>query len=381
MKVVISCSGKFHAFALAEQLEKNGMLDTLYTAYSSIKNPVAKLLVSRRDKEKINKNKISTCLPIAFGMKLYKNPFFWNDLFDMWVAFNIRRSDASVFIGWSGMSLHSLNAAKKKGMIVILERGSSHIQLQQQILNEEYKNFGINFQIHKKTIAKELIEYSVSDYISIPSIFVQDSFLEYGIDRSKLILNNYGVGGYFIKREVDKNDLFTVLYLGKLSIQKGLIYLFDAILSLTKKGYNIKCLFVGTIDLDFEPTVQSYRDNSLVFIGQRDHYSLSDIISGCDIAVQPSLQDGFGMVVPQILACGVPVIVSENTGAADIIEDDKNGYIVPIRNSKAIADRIEFLYLNSEKLAEMKQNVLSNPLDLSWDAYGDRYVDFLSKNV
>ena len=87
------------------------------------------------------------------------------------------------------------------------------------------------------------------------------------------------------------------------------------------------------------------------------------------------------MVVPQILACGVPVIVSENTGAADIIEDDKNGYIVPIRNSKAIADRIEFLYLNSEKLAEMKQNVLSNPLDLSWDAYGDRYVDFLSKNV
>lgn len=97
-KVIVSCSGKFHAFALAEQLYKHELLDRLYTSYSSIKNPLAKYLVSRRDKENIPKSNIVTFLPVAFGLKLIKIPWFWNDLFDRWATWHIKQINATIHI-------------------------------------------------------------------------------------------------------------------------------------------------------------------------------------------------------------------------------------------------------------------------------------------
>ncbi len=374
IKVIVSCSGKFHAFALAEQLEKHGMLAQLYSSYSSIKNPLAKYLVSRRDKENIPKNKISIFLPIAIGLKVYKNPYFWNELFDRWVAWKIKRSNATVFIGWSGMSLHSLRAAKKKGMTTILERGSSHISHQLGILKEEYKLHQEIFPYNERVEIKECYEYKEVDFISIPSSFAKRTFIDQGIKEQKLFVNNYGVGSYFSNESAANNKNFYVLFLGKISLQKGVIYLIDAINKLQKAGLDIKGVFVGGIDDTIIKVLEDLNTQHIEFLGHKTHYELAKYISKASVAVVPSIQDGFAMVVPQILACNVPVIVSKNTGALDIIEDGKSGFIVPIRSSESIAEKIKLLYDNPEKLAEMKRFIASNPVDLSWDAYGDRYA-------
>jgi len=378
LKVIISCSGKFHAFALAEQLERHGMLETLYTSYSSIKNPLAKLVVSRRDLEKISFVKISTLLLVAFGLKIFKNPFFWNNLFDRWVAFQIKNSNANIFIGWGGMSLHSIKAAQKKGMITIVERGSCHISMQNILLIEEYKKFNVKFQIEQAVIEKENKEYNQSNYISIPSEFARQSFLSYKIDSNKLLVNHYGVSKHFSHLEGKPNDIFTILFLGKISVRKGFIYLIEAILRLNKRGIRVKGLFIGGIDSSIRNYIDNITHENIEFTGHINHYKLSNYISKSDVAVVPSIEDGFGMVVPQILACNVPVIVSENTGAADIINEGKNGYIIPIRSVKQIQEKIELLYNQPEKLLEMKSFIKNNPIDLSWDAYGERYIKFLS---
>lgn len=377
LKVIISCSGKFHAFALAEQLEKYGILSQLYSSYSSIKNPLAKYLVSRRDKENIPKTKITTILPIAFGLKIYENPFFWNDLFDRWVAWKIRRSDATVFIGWSGMSLHSLRAAKKKGMITILERGSSHIIHQLKILKEEFELNNKVFPYNEHIEKKECQEYQEIDFISIPSTFVEKTFLDEGIKKEKLILNNYGVSNFFTNECEEDSKTFYVLYLGKISFQKGVIYLIEAINKLQESGREIKGLFVGGMDDSMKPIIENVNKEHIEFLGHKTHYELSKYISKASVAVVPSIQDGFAMVVPQILSCNVPVIVTENTGALDIIEEGKNGFIVPIRDANAIAEKIQLLFDNPAKLSELKEFILKNPIDLSWDAYGERYVKIL----
>jgi glycosyltransferase involved in cell wall biosynthesis len=379
LKVIVSCSGKFHAFALSEQLERFGALEMFYTSYSSIKNPLAKYLVSRRDNELISVGKIKTCLLIAFGIKLYNKPFFWNELFDKWVARKIRKSNANVFIGWSGMSLHSIKAAKERGMITILERGSSHIIHQLGILREEYSLFKMKFPYNKAIELRECNEYNEVDYISVPSLFAKNTFLKFGFNKDKLVLNHYGVSNFFKPICVPNDKKFYILFLGKISLQKGIVYLINAINILHSEGLNIGAIFVGAIDVTMKAVLEDLKTHEIQFLGHRNHYELSHFISKSSIAVVPSIQDGFAMVVPQILACNIPVIVSENTGAADIIVEGKNGFIVPIRDSKSIADKIKILYDNPDQLSEMKKFIANNPMNLSWEYYGVRYFDNLVK--
>ncbi len=97
-----------------------------------------------------------------------------------------------------------------------------------------------------------------------------------------------------------------------------------------------------------------------------------------DVFVLNSIQDGFGMVLSQALASGVPVIATNATGALDIIVNDYNGYIIDVNQNNEIAQKIEYLYHNSDKLNEFKNNAFESvKLNLTWDKYGERYLDFL----
>ena len=382
LSVAISCSGKFHAFALAEQLQKNNVLETFYNSYAYQKNIAFRKLAKRIDKEDINITKIKTNILIAIGSKILPNHYFWNNLYDKWVARQLKKSDANVFIGWSGMSLHSIRAARKKEMITIVERGSSHILFQNEILKEEYKKFGKEFSINQKVINKEIKEYEEADYISIPSKYVQKTFLDKKINSNKLFLNNYGTSfsQTNIKLLNTNKDKFTILYLGALTIQKGMIYLFEALQNLQIHPNKFEVHFIGTVAEELKSIVEKYKKPNWIFFGQIQYSDLTNYITKTDVAIQPSLQEGLSMVIPQILSCGIPVIATTNTGGGDIITDGKNGYIIPIRDSDSIKEKLENLFYNNDLLNEMKANA-TNLKDLSWDEYGNRYINFLKSKT
>lgn len=378
--VAVSCSGKFHAFALSEQLEKHGRLAKLFTTYAYQKNGWMRRFAGRVDKENIPPEKISTALALAAGMKLKEAPQYWNDLFDHWVARRLPDTGrCKVFIGWSGMSLYSLRKAKQEGKITVLERGSAHIRYQDEILSEEYRKFGIRFSIDPHTVEKELKEYEEADFISIPSTFVKKSFLENGLPERKLFLNPYGASTWFKPVETDfPRGGFRVLYLGNLTIQKGLIYLFQALEQLNIPG--IEAWFIGKVDEEMRQTVEKYARPNWKFFGFVNHYELPKYLSACDVGVIPSVQDGFGMVVPQMMSCGLPVIASTNTAAEDIIEDGNNGFIVPICSPQALAERLRQLHEDRDLLCRMKQRAAATGKGaFTWEQYGSRYVDFLNE--
>jgi glycosyltransferase involved in cell wall biosynthesis len=383
--VAISCSTKFHAFALAEQLEKNGQLAALFTTYAYGKNILMRRLAGRVDKEKIPVEKIHTLVPLAVGMKTWNNPHFWNDWFDRWVAGKIAGIEGcTVFIGWSGMSLRALRSAKAAGKITIIERGSSHIRYQDKMLHEEYKRFGIDFHVDPRTVEKELAEYEEADYISIPSTFVKNSFLEFGVPASKLIQNAYGTSGYFKRVESNrpKDDVFRVLYLGSLTIRKGLIYLFEALQKLPLAQDKFEAWFIGKVDEEMKSTVEKYARPNWKFFGHVNHYELPAHISACDVAVHPSLEEGLSLVTLQMLGCGVPVISTTNTGGEDIIEEGESGFIVPIRDAGAIAEKIMLLFEDRERLAKMKTSASqATSRSFSWDDYGRRYTAFIGRLI
>ena len=380
-KIKISCFAKLHAFNLAEQLDKDESLSIFYTAFYSKKNAFFRNWNRRVDKEKITNNKVTTAIPFAILRKLFGQEVLVNNLFDKWVAKQIQNdSNFDVFIGWSGMSLQTLREVKKLGKLVILERGSTHIKYQDKILHEEYKQFNRKFNIDSRVIQKELREYEECDFISIPSNFVRDTFIEYGVPEGKLIVNPYGTSNLFnnVTRS-HKKDSFIILYLGVISIRKGFKYFYESILELNIPNDNYEVWVLGDVAEEMKEYVNNIEIENIRFWGHIEHHQLPSIITLCDIAVQPSLEEGMSMVVLQILACGVPVIATTNTGAKDVILDEFNGFVIPIRSSSQIKDKIELCFNHPELLEFMKVNAANSIKDrFTWDAYGERYRRFLS---
>jgi glycosyltransferase involved in cell wall biosynthesis len=77
------------------------------------------------------------------------------------------------------------------------------------------------------------------------------------------------------------------------------------------------------------------------------------------VFVLPSIEDGFGMVIGEAMACGCPVIASVNTGASELISDAVDGFIVPIRSPELIADRLQMLADNPELRQRMGSAALA----------------------
>ena len=347
------------------------------------KNTLLHRYVKRTDKESIPLQKIQTNITLAFPAKLWQaKSHVWNQFFDDWVARRLKKSLSKVFIGWSGMSLASIGVAKRKGMLTILERGSSHIEVQDRILQEEYKKYGQPFAVHPAVIEKELKEYEAADYISVPSFFVRDSFIEQGVPAQKLFLNPYGVSSFFTTGGGEKTKggkkVFRIVYAGGISVRKGLIYFFRALAALSIPPEAYEVWFLGTVEPLMAEKIREFQKPNWKFWGQVNHYELPNYLRQCDLGVQPSLEEGLSMVIPQMMSCGLPVIASTNSGGANMITDTVNGFIVPIRDPSAIAEKIEWLYAHPDFLRIMQKKADTSIRDqFTWDKYGDRYSQFL----
>lgn len=374
MKVIVVSPGRLHAFDLAFQLQRYGVLKQLVTGYPKFE--VVKYGIKRSLVKAIYINEIINRLTYKL-FNDYRFDYLACELFDLYNSYTIDTS-ADIYIIWSSYAEHTIKKIKSsnKNAIIILERGSSHIELQEEILSNNTGKAVIN----KKIIQKEMNEYSLADYISIPSLFVRQSFIDKGIDEHKLFLNNYGVDLKqfpFNFKSTDQQD-FVVGYVGTLSAQKNVSGLIEAISILNNKGLAIKLLLVGPIDhTSFNE--QELNREFIRYVGYINQTELGNYYKKMDVFVLNSIQDGFGMVLSQALASGVPVIATNATGALDIIVNDYNGYIIDVNRNNDIVQKIEYLYNNSDKLNELKNNAFESvKLNLTWDKYGDRYLDFLN---
>lgn len=383
-KVIVACAAKLHAFNLAEQLAERGLLYSFLTTYAYQKNTFFRRFVNRIDQEKIPVEHIRTFLLGAIGRKLLDIPWWWNELFDRWVARRLRRNnDYDVFVGWSGMCAHSLRVAKQQGKTTVVVRGSAHIEVQNELLQEEYQKFGLSFSIPVKEINKELEEYLIADNINVLSSFSVNTFLAKGFPASKLLMTPLGVNlslfQELVSTEPIVNAPIQLIYLGNLTHQKGIYYILEAIQLLVQKNIPVRATFIGGITDEITPLIQNplYAEHC-TFLGHIPQHELPQYLKKGCIGLVPSIQDGFAQVIPQLLASGIPVIASEHTSGTDIIQHGINGYVVPIRSAIAIADHITVLYQHPELLEQMIKQARNSVIQtFSWEEFGHKWAIFL----
>ena len=122
---------------------------------------------------------------------------------------------------------------------------------------------------------------------------------------------------------------------------------------------NIKLLLVGPYEQELDPlkeeTLNQINANKSIFsVGYQDEVRPYFAISDC--LVFPSYREGFPNVVMQAGAMGLPSIVSDINGCNEIIEDTKNGYIIPVRDKEAVKETLLRILENKEAYSKIQQN-------------------------
>jgi glycosyltransferase involved in cell wall biosynthesis len=167
-------------------------------------------------------------------------------------------------------------------------------------------------------------------------------------------------------------DDFHIAYIGAWGPDKGVIYLLRAWSQLNYSDSTL--FFFGLGSKRMKPALESIATGGLYHLaGAFD--KLSDIMPRYSVYVHTSVTEGFGMTVTECMSYGKPVVVTEGTGCSYLVEDGRDGLVIPIRNPQAIADAIQYFKDNPSEIERMGKNARETAEKLSWDKIERRYEE------
>ena len=254
-----------------------------------------------------------------------------------------------IVYGNAGYCFNSFNYLKNnnKNTKLYLDRACSHIILQEKILNEEYKSFGLNFKkinfiknIHTK-------EYNLADKIVVPSNKTYESFIQYGVPEEKLIKQplffNFKKNNNIKYKKIhnlDEEKIF-IGFLGGSFVRKGLIYLLKAWNELDTRNA-VLLVKSSRKTILWTDEIKSLIKNNKNIIFLEDYIEdISDFYKSIDIFCMPSIEEGFGMALIEAFYYNCKIIASESIGSSELILNYKGVKIFKNRDYIDLAKNLE----------------------------------------
>jgi len=269
--------------------------------------------------------------------------------------------------------------AKRKGVKCILSQVNYPKDLQAKLYLREDWDWGDwgkrrNLSSGWNLVARrEQLEWALADIILVPSEFVADGLMQHNVDSSKIRIVPYGIDNTKYKIDTsnrnDKAETVNILFVGSMILGKGVQYFYKALEQLNSR--NVIARIVGPNYLT--PKATEKLEQFCELMGSVPRTDMPMIYNWADIMVLPTLSEGSALSVYEALAFGLPVITTPHAGS--IIRDRKDGYIVPIRDSRAIAECIEILVSNPELRYQMGQSAANRAREYgSISQYKERIV-------
>lgn len=265
-----------------------------------------------------------------------------NDLFDHRVAAALD-APAERFMGFVGQSLHSFRRADALGFDRLeLVAVNSHVDNVQRLHSWAENTWGYRGAswLNEWQRQKTLKEYEQADRIFVHSEYTRRSFLEAGVPADKLERTHLRPDPRFQPPSSrPEDDIFRVVYVGRVDVTKGLPVLLEAFASLPDPAE--LTIVGGWPTRQMKQFMQSWQERE-----PRLRLAPGDplpALQTADVFVHPSYEDGFGYAPMEALACGVPVVVTEDTGMKEYVDDGTNGYVVPTGDVDALRDRLHHL--------------------------------------
>lgn len=224
-------------------------------------------------------------------------------------------------------------------------------------------------------------EIASAQYFLCGSEFVVRSLAFSDVEPSHCELCPYGVDIEQFKyapHDVPAADKpIRCIFVGGTKEHKGVSYLLQAF---EKVGAETaKLTIVGAVTLPAELRTK-YQD-IVTFVGMLPHDEIPQIMSEHDLLVMPSLSEGFSLTILEAMACGLPVICSQNSGAVGVIEDGVEGYFVPIQDTDALVNRIRWFDANRDLIPVMGASARATAERHTWVHYSQEVADAITRCI
>ena len=291
---------------------------------------------------------------------------------DRKVAARLRRTKnlAAVYAYEDG-ALESFQIAKDRGIHRIYDLPIGYWRVAQQIYREEMERqpewaqtlTGIRDTDEK--LARKEEELKLAERVVVASSFTEQT-LKGSTFTAAVSVIPYGAPAVTQNEIGPHSGPLRVLFAGSLGQRKGLSYLLQAVESVGRDQVELTLLGrrAALNCAPLEAAVRQYR-----WIPTLPHQEVLREMQRHDVLVLPSLFEGFGLVILEAMAQGLVVIATPHTAAPDLIEDGIDGFIVPIRSSSVIAEKLETLLRAPARLREMKLASRQKAERQRWEVY------------
>ena len=251
-----------------------------------------------------------------------------------------RASD--IFLFYGGCGLRTTTRLRSTATLCVAEEVTSHVLVQERIMREEHRRLGLPFRpFHPRETARRVKEYERADAIICASRFSKASFIDEGIPGERVFIVPYGMPLPGTATRQPRNQKpFRVLYVGQISVRKGVRYLFEAFQQLQHPAKELWIVGPQAKQTGIEGVTPPEQTR---FLGALKGDALAQAYQNSSVLVLPSVEDGFGLVLGEALSFGLPVITTVNSGGADLFQDGREGFTVPIRDPRAIAEKLQVL--------------------------------------
>lgn len=220
----------------------------------------------------------------------------------------------------------------------------------------------------KRFLKSRILRYS--EFVFSSSEYTDKALMHYGVKKSRIIRHTFtplyakDVLPYRLtldkesyKKQINCSNKFIILSVGKIIESKG----FDINLKLAHRNPNFLFLIIGGEPLEEHKKYMVENDvQNVLFIKFCEKQILKQYYLAADIFFHPTRTDVWGLVINEAVAAGLPVITTSNCIAGvSLLENYKNGFIVPVDDENQMNERINYLYNNPHLMSEITKNNLN----------------------
>lgn len=341
MRKTVACSAPYgsgglgqHFSFIVEEARSRNCLTEYYTPCPKLDDPYGRTVqISPRKQQLLQ-------YPLRYSSGWLHH--FADDWFDRAVAAELTPGD-EFETACAGQAVHSFKCARELGYgVLALQADNSHINNVATQHLKAIRAFGIESswlnEAHRRKILRA---YEMADVIHVASDYTYQTFLKAGISESKLRKRHFTVHPRFVRSPKLQNDgVFRIVYSGTLTVMKGIPILLEAFSRL--RSPNCELILVGgSTTRGMRRYLEAWKQkDSRIRIAPGDPLPH---LQRASVYVHPSYEDGFAYAPLEAIACGVPAIVTQDTGMKELIQKGINGYVIPTGDWEALLDQLRIL--------------------------------------
>ena len=294
----------------------------------------------------------------------------------------MRAGRFDLYVGVEHGALEALQACRGVGRPGVVMFLSPHHAFRERWLAPEREAFPELVSLAQRTLvemgaerdARRDEEMSTAHLVRANSGLTARSLVEAGVAPGRIVTVPIGCPPALDAPGAPEAGPIRVLYAGPLSVRKGFHYLLAAWRRLRPAGAELhaygRSVLPGRVLADLP--------SGVVLHGSVPRAELMEAYEQAHLLAFPTLCDGFGMVASEALSRGVPVLTTQNAGAADLIEDGVNGYVVAPADADALADRLDACLQDPSALLDMRPAALDTARSWTWAHFREAFVGRLA---